>query len=63
MNDRVVETIDSPDGRERIVILQRPGGLYSFRKQLRVCGDDPADDAGWGSPGPYAPAPQTGERR
>jgi hypothetical protein len=66
MRDLVRKTATSPDGRERLVIVQRPGGRFSFCKQFRkgesrndphsFVGDWTADDEaepGWTPPGPY----------
>jgi hypothetical protein len=36
MVDRILETIESPTGQERVIIVQRPDGRYSFRKQWRA---------------------------
>jgi hypothetical protein len=64
MADRVVETIASPNGEERLIIVQRADGRYSFRKQRRaddnykglgvfVWTDGFAEEEGWRPPGPY----------
>ena len=64
MADRVVEMMGSPDGQQRILVVQRQDGHYSFRKQWRSNkgGNDAGARAwsegyeaaaGWGPPGPY----------
>jgi hypothetical protein len=65
MADRVVEVIESPDGLQRVLIVQRPDNLYSYRSQFRAGEgriDDPnryigtyasAEEPGWEPPGPY----------
>lgn len=63
-HDTVIETIGSPDALERVIILRRPDGRCSFRKQLREDPDHrgpgafvwPAgfvEETGWWPPGPY----------
>jgi len=57
-------TFTSPDGKERVLIVQRPDDLFSFRRQWLSAGmkhhpDSPILEAGsvmhggWGPPGPY----------
>jgi hypothetical protein len=65
MADRVVEAIESPDGQQRVLLVQRPDSCYSYRLQFRVGEgriDDPnryigayasEADPGWEPPGPY----------
>jgi hypothetical protein len=64
MNDRVVEMIERPDGQQRVFIVQRGDGRYSFRKQRRadenykgpgvfVWTDGYVAEPGWWPPGPY----------
>lgn len=42
--------LDSPDGRERILILQRADGRFTYCKQSRAT--DPAAEDSWDRPGP-----------
>jgi hypothetical protein len=62
--DRVVESFTSPDGQERVLIVQRPDKVYSYRRQWHSAKmnnnpDSPIFEAGavapgdWGPPGPY----------
>jgi hypothetical protein len=62
--DRIVETIESLDAQQRVLIVQRPGGRYSFQKQWRadengngpgtvVWRDGYEEEPGWSPPGPY----------
>jgi hypothetical protein len=64
MADRIVEMIESLDARQRVLIVQRPDGRYSFRKQARVdenykgpgtfvWRDGYEEEPGWLPPGPY----------
>ncbi len=64
MNDRIVELIDRADGRERVLIVQRGYGRYSFRRQWRadddykgtgvlVWDDGYPEEPRWWPPGPY----------
>jgi hypothetical protein len=64
MVDRVTQVITKPDGKERVMIVQRPDGCYSFRRQWLVGQrtnhpDSPIFKPGsipvgeWGPPGPY----------
>jgi len=48
MPDRIIEMIESPDARQRVLIVQRTDGRYSFRKQFRSGdgGDDPGNFVG-----------------
>jgi hypothetical protein len=61
--DRVLKTIKSPDEKERVLIVQRPDGSFSYRRQWlhnaeRTHPDSPPGqvyemDGEWGPPGPY----------
>jgi hypothetical protein len=62
--DRIVEMIESLDAQQRVLIVQRPDGRYSFRKQFRadenyedlytfVWTDGYEEEPGWLPPGPY----------
>jgi len=62
--DRVVTSFTSLDGRERVLIVQRPDKAYSYRRQwlsatMNNHADSPIFEAGsvasgdWGPPGPY----------
>ncbi len=62
--DRVLRSIESPDGTQRILIVVRPDGVCSYQKQflsLQMNNDSDSPDfpAGsvpekrWGPPGPY----------
>jgi hypothetical protein len=64
MADQVVESIDSPFGDRRVIIVLRADGRYSFRMQSRDSGtysgpgvhawpDGYVAEAGWNPPGPY----------
>jgi hypothetical protein len=64
MNDHVLKTIESPDGRERILIVRRTDGVHSCRRQwlsaeMNSDPDSPIFERGevlegqWGAPGPY----------
>jgi hypothetical protein len=64
MTDRIIETIERPDGRKRVYIVQRADGIYSFRIQepedasylgpgTFVWPDGFLQEAGWWPPGPY----------
>ena len=46
---RVVETLDSPDGRHRVVIVRRADGLYGFDQLARY---ERAGGESWASLGP-----------
>lgn len=35
MKDRLVQSFIRPDGCERVLIVQRPDGAYSYRRQWR----------------------------
>jgi hypothetical protein len=61
MADRVVETIESLDRQEHVIIVRRPDGPYSFRRQWRaveprkypaptIWPDGFAPEAGWDPP-------------
>ena len=74
--DRVLRSIDSPDGSQRVLIVVRPEGVYSYRKQflsskMNNDPDSPIFPAGsvpegsWGPPGPYCghyDSPMTAEQ-
>jgi hypothetical protein len=62
--DRIVEMIESLDAQQRVLIVQRPDGWYSFRRQWRagdnykgpgtfVWDDGYEEEPGWGPRGPY----------
>ena len=64
MADRIVETIENPNGQQRVIVVQRTDGRYSFRSQTRVdenytgpgvvvWADGFVEEAGWSPPGPY----------
>ncbi len=64
MADRIVEIIENSDGRERIFVVQRLDGCYSFRLQAKknsnysgpghfVWPDGYPEELGWWPPGPY----------
>ena len=64
MVDRVLEAIESPAGDQRLLIVCRPDGRYSYRMQSRVSAtysgpgvhawpDGYVAEAGWNPPGPY----------
>jgi len=60
MDDRVVQTFTSPDGNERILIVQRPDGRYSYRRQwlwgiITNHPDSPARDLNYERVGEWAP--------
>jgi len=76
VTDVVLTTHESPDARERVLIVRRPDGLCSYLRQWRslVMNDDPDSpifDRGgappegeWGLPGPYCgvyDTPETAE--
>lgn len=62
--DLVLKTIESPDGKERVLIVQRPDNSYSYRRQWlhnaeRIDPDSPTGteykmEGEWGPPGPYS---------
>jgi hypothetical protein len=39
-------TLESPDGTERVLIMQRPDGAFTYRRQWRF------EEGRWSSPGP-----------
>ena len=62
--DRRLTIIMSPDGKERVLIVQRPDGHYSYRRQWRsgetsnhpdspIFESDFLEGGPWGPPGPY----------
>ena len=62
--DHLLTTFTSPDGKERVLIVQRPDTTYSYRRQWQSApvNNDPDSpifepDSGasdqWGLPGPY----------
>jgi hypothetical protein len=64
MADLILETIESPDGQVRIVIVRRADGRYSYRACSKfgegehrkgdwVWPEGYAEEPGWGPPGPY----------
>ncbi len=64
MVDRIIEMIERPDAQQRLYIVQRPDGRFSFRKQWRsdpsytgsgkfVWRDGYKEEPGWDPPGPY----------
>jgi len=57
MDDRLrkgmfIKTLESPDGDERVLILQRTDGCYTFRTQRRSTASRVANanEEGWGPP-------------
>ena len=63
-SDTVLETLVSPDGDERVLIVRRADRVFSFRKQFRTdqdyggpvqhgWPDDYVAETGWTPPGPY----------
>jgi hypothetical protein len=50
--DRVVTSFTSPDGQERVLIVQRPDKAYSYCHQ-RLAEAGSATSGKWGRPGPY----------
>ena len=46
--------LESPDGTERVLILQRPDGAFTYRRQWRSDTPQPTsdDDERWSPPGP-----------
>jgi hypothetical protein len=64
MADQVVESIDSPSGDRRVIIVLRADGRYSYRHQYRkdearsgrgvpAWPDGYVEEPGWDPPGPY----------
>lgn len=62
--DRVVESFTSPDGRERVLVVERSDKAYSYRRQWRLATSNNDPDSPifgavsgppgeWGPPGPY----------
>jgi hypothetical protein len=49
MTERVVQTITSPDGMDRVLIVARSDGAYGYRRQWRSTSATGHD---WGVPGP-----------
>jgi hypothetical protein len=64
VKDRLVQSFTRPDGRERVLIVQRPDGAYSYRRQWRssaiqdhpdspILGPSDVTPEGWAPIGPY----------
>ena len=61
VRDRTLKVMDSPDGRERVLIVQRSDGAFSYRRQWFSAKDNDHPDGPippvyaeeeWGPPGP-----------
>jgi hypothetical protein len=50
--DQVVASFTSPDGQERVLIVQRPDNTYSYRHQ-RLSATNSVSPEDWRQPGPY----------
>lgn len=75
-SDRILRSIESPDGCERVLIVRRSDGVYSYRKQFLspyaiTDPDSPllpagaVQDGAWTPPGPYCglyDSPMTAEQ-
>jgi hypothetical protein len=53
MEDRLI-TIESADGRERVVICRRTDGNFTYRRQWADASVVTGRDFGWGALGPEA---------
>jgi len=64
MTDRVIQTFTNSDGKQRVLIVQRPDGRFSYRMQTYgvtnhrgpgtfVWRDGYTPEPGWYPPGPY----------